>query len=183
MSPVGCWTVSRPVIWFMRTRVSAIVFLSRMYRRHCNTWPIFSRPCARTGCWRSNIIRFTWKNPSIYSCSPILWTDVPHAQRFLGRGASGDFYRHHAYPDIPPRRIVIKCTGEQPQYLRALPLHYSQEETEQHDGWSLFGYYLAPTNEFYRKILAPREFMEIVSPEEVRQEYAAILEKMLGQHR
>ena len=36
---------------------------------------------------------------------------------------------------------------------------------------------------FYRKILAPREFMEIVSPEEVRQEYAAILEKMLGQHR
>ena len=42
---------------------------------------------------------------------------------------------------------------------------------------------LAPTNEFYRKILAPREFMEIVSPEEVRQEYAAILEKMLGQHR
>jgi transcriptional regulator len=112
-----------------------------------------------------------------------LRTDVPHAQRFLGRGASGDFYRHHAYPDIPPRRIVIKCTGEQPQYLRALPLHYSQEETEQHDGWSLFGYYLAPTNEFYRKILAPREFMEIVSPEEVRQEYAAILEKMLGQHR
>ncbi|WP_418456719.1 WYL domain-containing protein [Barnesiella intestinihominis] len=64
-----------------------------------------------------------------------------------------------------------------------MPLHYSQEETEQHDGWSLFGYYLAPTNEFYRKILAPREFMEIVSPEEVRQEYAAILEKMLGQHR
>ena len=28
-----------------------------------------------------------------------------------------------------------------------------------------------------------REFMEIFSPEEVRQEYAAILEKMLGQHR
>ena len=62
-------------------------------------------------------------------------------------------------------------------------MHYSQEETEQHDGWSLFGYYHAPTNEFYSKILAPREFMEIVSPEEVRQEYAAILEKMLGQHR
>lgn len=87
------------------------------------------------------------------------------------------------YPDIPPRRIVIKCTGEQPQYLRALPLHHSQEETERNDGWSLFSYYLAPTNEFYRKILAHREFMEIVSPEEVRQEYAAILEKMLGQHR
>ena len=62
-------------------------------------------------------------------------------------------------------------------------MHHSQEETEQHDGWSLFNYYLAPTNEFYRKILAHREFMEIVSPEEVRQEYAAILEKMLGQHR
>jgi len=39
--------------------------------------------------------------------------------------------------------------------LRALPLHHSQEETEQHDGWSLFGYYLAPTNEFYRKYLHP----------------------------
>ena len=209
MSPVGCWTVSRPVIWFMRTRVSAIVFLSRMYR--------YSRGHAREPGAGDRISSVLPGRIPAYTAAPLfcealrttvvcIWpdprepankglcsgqgsatldlrTDVPHAQRFLGRGASGDFYRHHAYPDIPPRRIVIKCTGEQPQYLRALPLHYSQEETEQHDGWSLFGYYLAPTNEFYRKILAPREFMEIVSPEEVRQEYAAILEKMLGQHR
>lgn len=87
------------------------------------------------------------------------------------------------YPDIPPRRIVIKCTGEQLQYLRALPLHTSQEEIEQHEGWSLFGYYLAPTNEFFRKILSHREFMEIVAPEEVRQEYAEILRRMLEMHK
>ena len=86
------------------------------------------------------------------------------------------------YPDIPPRRIVIKCTGEQPQYLRALPLHTSQEEIEQHEGWSLFAYYLAPTNEFFRKILSHREFMEIVAPDEVRQEYAEILRRMLELH-
>ena len=87
------------------------------------------------------------------------------------------------YPDIPPRRIVIKCTGEQPQYLRALPLHTSLEEIEQHEGWSLFAYYLAPTNEFFRKILSHREFMEIVAPEEVRQEYAEILRRMLELHK
>ena len=86
-------------------------------------------------------------------------------------------------PDIPPRRIVIKCTGEQPQYLRALPLHTSQEEIEQHEGWSLFAYYLAPTNEFFRKILSHREFMEIVAPDEVRQEYAEILRRMLELHK
>ena len=87
------------------------------------------------------------------------------------------------YPNIPPRRIVIKCTGEQPQYLRALPLHTSQEEIEQHEGCSLFAYYLAPTNEFFRKILSHREFMEIVAPEEVRQEYAEILRRMLELHK
>ena len=87
------------------------------------------------------------------------------------------------YPDIAPRQIVLKCTGEQPQYLRALPLHPSQVESEQHSEWSLFSYYLAPTNEFYRKILAHREFIEIVAPQEVRQEYAEILQKMLDMHR
>ena len=87
------------------------------------------------------------------------------------------------YPGIQPRRIVIKCTGQQPAYLRALPLHSSQCEEERHEGWSLFSFYVAPTNEFYRKILSHREFMEIVSPAEVRDEYAQILSAMLALHK
>lgn len=86
------------------------------------------------------------------------------------------------YSDIPPRRIVIKCMGQQPAYLHALPLHPSQTEEERHEGWSLFSLYVAPTNEFYRRILSHREFMEIVSPAEVREEYASILRAMLSLH-
>lgn len=83
------------------------------------------------------------------------------------------------YPNIPPRRIVIKCTELQRRYLEALPLHPSQKVEEQNEEWSLISFFLAPTNEFYRRILSHREHMEIVSPPEVRAEFANILDIML----
>lgn len=86
------------------------------------------------------------------------------------------------YADIPPCRIIVRCTGLQAQYLRTLPFHVSQEEIESHEEWSLFAFFLSPTDEFYRKVLYHREFMEIVAPDEVRTEYRQILEEMLEMH-
>lgn len=83
------------------------------------------------------------------------------------------------YPNTPPRHIVIKCTELQRRYLEALPLHSSQRVEEQGEEYSLISFWLAPTNEFYRRILSHREHMEIVSPPEVRSEFAAILDRML----
>lgn len=82
------------------------------------------------------------------------------------------------YPDTPPRHIVIRCTELQRRYLEALPLHPSQRVEEQGEEYSLISFWLAPTNEFYRRILSHREHMEIVSPPEVRSEFAAILDRM-----
>lgn len=118
--------------------------------------------------------RYIWLADTIYRAGCITFAEIN--RRWLLNSLSEG-------KPIPPRRIVIKCTGGPPQYLRALPLHTSQEEIEQHEGWSLFAYYLAPTNEFFRKILSYREFIEIVAPEEVRQEYAEILTWMLELHK
>ena len=63
--------------------------------------------------------------------------------------------------------------------MEALPLHPSQRVEEQGEEYSLISFFLAPTNEFYRRILSHREHMEIVSPPEVRSEFAAILDRML----
>ena len=52
-------------------------------------------------------------------------------------------------------------------------------KVEQNEEYSLISFFLAPTNEFYRRILSHREHMEIVSPPEVRSEFAAILDRML----
>ena len=86
------------------------------------------------------------------------------------------------YAEIPPCRIVVRCTALQASYLRTLPFHTSQEELETHETWSLFAFFLSPTDEFYRKMLFHREFMEIVSPESVRRQYHDILTRMLSLH-
>ena len=80
------------------------------------------------------------------------------------------------YEDIPPKEITIKAFY--PQYLRALPLHHSQQEIEATEEYSLFRYWISPTPDFFQAILSFREYVEILSPEEVRQQWLGIIERM-----
>lgn len=77
-----------------------------------------------------------------------------------------------------PVEIVIKAYGNHPKYLRALPLHHSQNEIETKADYSLFSFRLAPTYDFYQDIFRRREQVEIVSPPEVREEFKRVLTKI-----
>ncbi|MCX6237342.1 MAG: WYL domain-containing protein [Bacteroidia bacterium] len=77
-----------------------------------------------------------------------------------------------------PVEIVIKVYGNHPKYLRALPLHHSQKEIETSADHSLFSFRLSPTYDFYQEIFSRRENLEIVSPQEVRDEFKKILTKI-----
>ena len=52
------------------------------------------------------------------------------------------------YKDIKPCEIVIKAFGTASKYLDSLPLHSSQEQIEEGDGYAIYKYYFAPTSEF-----------------------------------
>ena len=71
-----------------------------------------------------------------------------------------------------PQLIKIKVSAAQANYLRDLPLHESQQETERTDDYSIFSYYMIPTFDFEQEILRHGEDMEVLSPEPLRQRLA-----------
>jgi hypothetical protein len=93
-----------------------------------------------------------------------------------------DAYLHHSVgivkDETKPCEILLKAFRNHPKYLRTLPLHHSQSEVETCDEYTVFRYFLCPTDEFYRKILAQREYLQIIEPLHVRQEMKRIVRKL-----
>jgi predicted DNA-binding transcriptional regulator YafY len=81
---------------------------------------------------------------------------------------------------LKPECIEIKVwnTHNKCHYLRSLPLHASQEETEQTDTWSVFRYYLLPTYDFRQELLSHGDEIEVLSPDWFRAEMAEIVRRM-----
>jgi predicted DNA-binding transcriptional regulator YafY len=64
-------------------------------------------------------------------------------------------------------------------YVKARPIHTSQQEIETSDGWSIFSYWLKPSYNFYQNLLWHREKLEVLEPESVRGEMKEIINEMI----
>ena len=71
-------------------------------------------------------------------------------------------------------RIRLKVTdiNHRRQYIRSLPLHDSQREVERYDDYSIFDLQVMPAYDFIQQILAMSNEVEVLSPENVREEIA-----------
>jgi len=87
------------------------------------------------------------------------------------------------YDDIRPCTIRVRVTGDGVKYLRTLPLHASQQETETHDGYAIFEYRVAPTPEFYQAMLNCHCNFEVLSPLHVREEMRRIVDGLCALYR
>ena len=76
--------------------------------------------------------------------------------------------------DKDPQTIKLKVDAFQSNYLRSLPLHPSQKETERTEEYSVFTYFLRPTFDFIQELLTLRETAEVLAPKELRAEMARI---------
>ena len=77
-----------------------------------------------------------------------------------------------------PQHIEIKCDSTQAKYLRALPLHSSQQEMLG-DGFSVFTYRMLLTADLLNELLSYGSRIEVLSPTELRTAIAAELRKAL----
>ncbi len=77
--------------------------------------------------------------------------------------------------------IKVKVDAARANYIRALPLHHSQEE-EQHEEYSIFTYKLRPANDFYQALLHEGEFLEVLEPAEVREAMKEKIGKMMKRY-
>ncbi len=66
-----------------------------------------------------------------------------------------------------PRKIVLRTTPRQAKYLRALPLHHSQQETIS-DSFSLFTYRMRLTDDFISELLSHGPEITVLEPPELR---------------
>lgn len=84
-----------------------------------------------------------------------------NASEFV-RDAFGIVFSHGKVYDV-----VLKVTSRRAKYLRALPLHHSQEEAI-HDEFSIFNYRLRLTPDLVQEILSYGSEITVVAPAELR---------------
>lgn len=78
-----------------------------------------------------------------------------------------------------PKEIKIKVEPVQAKYLRALPLHASQQEMILVGGYSLFTYKMCVTYDLREKLLSMGSNVEVISPSELRMQIKEELHKTL----
>ena len=77
-----------------------------------------------------------------------------------------------------PKRIAIKAEPTQAKYLRALPLHPSQQE-ELHDNYSIFRYKMRNTYDLRERLLSHGSSIEILEPPELKAQIVDEMKKAL----
>lgn len=84
-----------------------------------------------------------------------------------------------------PEIVRISVDAYQANYLRSLPIHPSQEETERNNDYSVFQFFIVPTYEFIKELLSYGGTLEVLSPKwlrkEIRQEARTMNEIYNGQ--
>lgn len=84
--------------------------------------------------------------------------------------------------DCAIQKVKLKLSTGQANYLRDLPLHESQQETEQMDDYSIFEYCLRPTFDFQQEILWNGEDIEVLEPLWLRKEIAGKIKRMWNKY-
>ena len=76
--------------------------------------------------------------------------------------------------DVPVERVVIRAFGREVYYMRDLPLHHSQHEIAQGDGYMDFELTLRPTADFFTPLLSRGCAIKVMEPEWVADEVARL---------
>ena len=81
-----------------------------------------------------------------------------------------------------PKRIVIKAESTQAKYIRALPLHPSQQE-EIHDKYSIFSYTMRNTYDLRERLLSHGSSIEVLEPPELKAQIINEMQQALDNYK
>lgn len=79
-----------------------------------------------------------------------------------------------------PEIVKLKVTENQQSFLRSLPLHWSQEEIEANENYSIFQYFLSPEYDFEQELLSRASTIEVLEPEWLRADMKSRIQSMLS---
>ena len=106
-------------------------------------------------------------------------------------GASAEKYFSEAFGiivekedyDVETVRLKVYDTNHRREYLRSLPLHWTQQETEQRAHYSVFEVRVAPTYDFMQELLSMGGEVEVLGPDYVRKEMEWRIGEMMARYR
>ena len=85
--------------------------------------------------------------------------------------------------DLPVTKVMIRAYGTQAEYLRSTPLHKSQSEgSSKYGEFAEFTYRLCITPEFISQLLSMGSQIEVLEPEELRDEMKERIEECLTRY-
>ena len=83
--------------------------------------------------------------------------------------------------DLPVTKVKIRAYGIQADYLRSTPLHKSQSEgRSKHGEFAEFTYKLCITPDLISQLLAMGERVEVLDPEELKEEMKKRIDSMFN---
>ena len=126
------------------------------------------------------------KTPSVFALERISNLRMIQEKHLPSPGIDAQTYFDACYginhEDTEAKLIKIKVYGTQVDYVKARPIHSSQQEIETDDGWSIFSYWLKPSYNFYQNLLWHREKLEVLEPESVRGEMKEIVDNLVKRY-
>lgn len=75
--------------------------------------------------------------------------------------------------------VKVKVNAHQRNYFRTLPLHSSQEESETYDDYSIFTYHVIPNFYLKKELISYMDAVEVLEPEEFREEINRTLKSII----
>ena len=93
------------------------------------------------------------------------------------------FYGIIANSQPKVEKVVLKVSAGQANYMRSLPLHWTQEEIQRAEEYSLFELRICPEFDFQQEVLAKGEDFEILEPVWLRKELAGKIKRMWNKYK
>ena len=119
----------------------------------------------------------------IYALDERMKNVVPQkkALKMPAKFNAGEFFSKYfgvILDDRKPSSVKIKVVSDQVRYIDSLPLHDTQKLIEETPEYGVFEYYLVPTYDFRQELLSHGPDVEVLEPEELRDEIKADIAQM-----
>lgn len=98
------------------------------------------------------------------TCLELTSERFEYPEEFSAKEFFSSFYGICSDEYSKPTRVILKCYREFPKYVRSLPLHHSQEELENGEDFTTFGFYMSPAYDFVQEILSHGNDIEVLAP-------------------
>lgn len=164
-----------PIIEAMRDGVKIRIMYQSFHSAEPSTF-ILAPYCVRVFRQRWYVLGTSEKGKELrlYGLDRILNTERTTTPFVLPENFDAEAFFANGYgvtvDERKPEIVRISVDAYQANYLRSLPIHPSQEETERNNDYSVFQFFIVPTYEFIKELLSYGGGLEVLSPEWLRDE-------------